>query len=102
MVKEGPVCCAWSAGCVDGAAGGIAVCKGLELERGKFRVRVCPVLRGGDGVCVDREEDGRVVVQGGRCCGVVLRVRLGVVHHGSCCRLGASGKICLLQRAGGG
>ena len=58
---------------------------------GAFRERVCPVLRDGDGVCAGREEDGRVVVQGGRWCGAGGRVRLGVVDHGPGRGLGKSG-----------
>ncbi len=89
-------------GSVDGAARGIAGGGGMELARGSFRVRVCPVLRDGDGVCADREEDGRVVVQGGRWCGAGGRVRLGVVQHGPCRGLGKSGEPGVLQRARGG
>src|SRR5258708_21238941 len=74
----------------------------MELGRGRFRVRVCPVLRDGDGVCGDLEEDGRVVVQGGRWCGAGGRVRLGVVQHGPCRGLGKSGEPGVLQRARGG
>ena len=61
-------CCVWRwwRWPVDGAARGIAGGGGLELARGSFREGVCPVLRDGDGVCAGREEDGRVVVQGGR------------------------------------
>ena len=66
--------------------------EGLELGRGSFREGVCPVLRDGDGVCGDREEDGRVVVQGGRWCGAGGRVRLGVVEHGPSRGLGTSGE----------
>ena len=47
---------------VDGAPSGIAICGGLALGRGRFRAGICPVLCDGDGDCIDREEDGRVVV----------------------------------------
>ena len=71
------------------------VVEGWNWGAGGFRVRVCPVLRDGDGVCADRKEDGRVVVQGGRWCGAGGRVRLGVVQHGPCRGLGTSGEpVC--------
>src|SRR5438128_39724 len=42
--------------------------EGWNWNAGGF-VFVCPVLRDGDAVRGDREEDGRVGVQGGRWCG---------------------------------
>jgi hypothetical protein len=74
----------------------------MELGLESFRVRVCPVLRDGDGVSGDRQQDGRVVVQGGRLCGGAGRVRLGVVQHGACRGPGKSDEPGVLQRARGG
>ena len=50
----------------------------------------------------DREEDGRVVVQGGRWCGAGDRVRLGVGDHGPGRGLGTSGAAVVPQCARGG
>src|SRR5262245_60899563 len=72
---------------VDVAVGGIAGSGWMELERGDICVRVSAVLRDGAGLCADRPEDGRVVVQGGRWRGAGGWVRAGLVQHGPCRRL---------------
>src|SRR6185437_5361115 len=100
--NDDAACSAGGAGGVDGSAGGIAVRGGLELARGSFREGVFPVLRDGDGVCAGREEDGRVVVQGGRWRGAAGRVRPGVVDHGPNGGLGTSGAPVVSHRARGG
>src|SRR6185437_6510177 len=100
--KDDVACGAGGAGPPDGAGGRFAVGGGMELARGSFRVRLCPVLRDWAGVCAGREEDGRVVVQAGRWCGTGGGVCLWLVDHGPNGGLGTSGAPVVSQRACGG